>query len=105
MLSARPLPDALARQLLIANLMLPAYVRAAMRDLPIDNTGLGDRLALPVRIVVGAHDASLDITALRALAARLPQASVVVFDDSGHSPFLEEAERFNRELAGFAGTR
>lgn len=104
MLTARPLPEALARQLLIANLMLPAYVRAAMRDLPIDNTGLGDRLALPVRIVVGAHDASLDVTALRALAARLPQAGVVVFDDSGHSPFLEEAERFNRELAGFAGT-
>lgn len=104
MLTARPLPEALARQLVTANLMLPAYARAAMRGLPIDNSGLEDKLALPVRIVAGAHDASLEIAALQELAARLPQARVVVYDDSGHSPFLEEAARFNRELAGLAGT-
>ncbi|HNR23184.1 MAG TPA: alpha/beta hydrolase [Steroidobacteraceae bacterium] len=105
MLTAKPLPDALARQLLVANLMLPAYARAAMRGLPVDNSGLEGKLTLPVRIVVGAHDASMDIAALQALAARLPQASLVVYDDSGHSPFLEEAGRFNRELAGFSGAR
>lgn len=105
MLTAKPLPAALARQLLVANLMLPAYARAAMRGLPVDNSGLEGKLTLPVRIVVGAHDASMDIAALQALAARLSQASLVVYDNSGHSPFLEEAGRFNRELTGFPGAQ
>lgn len=104
MLTARPLPEALARQLVTANLMLPAYARVAMRGLPIDNSSIKDKLALPVHIVAGALDASLEIAELQKLATRLPQARVLVYDDSGHSPFLEEAERFNRELAGLAGT-
>ena len=31
----------------------------------------------------------------------LPNARLVVFEESSHCPFLEEAERFNREVDGF----
>jgi pimeloyl-ACP methyl ester carboxylesterase len=97
-LTAQPLPAATTAQLVQASLMLPAYARAAMKGLPVDNAGLESRLTLPVRLLVGAHDATRSVDGLKALAARLPDASVVVFADSGHSPFLEEPERFNREL-------
>lgn len=102
-LTAKPLPAATTAELVQASLMLPAYARAAMKGLPVDNAGLEARLALPVRFLVGAHDATRSVDGLKALATRLPDASVVVFADSGHSPFLEEPERFNRELMEMVG--
>jgi non-heme chloroperoxidase len=102
-LTAKPLPAATRAELVQASLMLPAYVRAAMRALPVDNSGLEASLSLPVRFLVGAHDATRSVDGLKALAARLPDASVVVFGDSGHSPFLEEPERFNRAILELAG--
>lgn len=35
------------------------------------------------------------------LAAGLPNAEVVVFEESGHYPFIEEPERFVRVVAGW----
>lgn len=101
-LTAQPLPAATRAELVQASLMLPAYVRAAMRALPVDNSGLEARLSLPVRFLVGAHDATRSVDGLKTLAGRLPDASVLVFEDSGHSPFLEEPERFNRALLELA---
>jgi len=34
----------------------------------------------------------------------MPNATHVPFEDSGHCPFWEEAERFNEEVAGFVGS-
>jgi pimeloyl-ACP methyl ester carboxylesterase len=98
-LTAQPRPAAEAEELVAASLMLPAYARRAMQGMPVDNAGLEATLTIPVRFIAGAHDATRDIDALKALAARLPHASVVVYADSGHSPFLEEPDRFNRDLA------
>lgn len=97
-LAYKTLAPADTRQLVQASLMLPAYVRVAMRSMPVDNAGLEGKLTLPVRFAIGAHDATRNVDAHRALAAKLPHASVVVFADSGHSPFLEEPQAFNKEL-------
>jgi pimeloyl-ACP methyl ester carboxylesterase len=34
---------------------------------------------------------------------QLPQSELVVFEESGHAPFWEEPEKFNREIVRFAG--
>jgi pimeloyl-ACP methyl ester carboxylesterase len=39
---------------------------------------------------------------MRALAAKLPQAQLSVYPDTGHAAFAEQPVRFNRELAEFA---
>ena len=41
-------------------------------------------------------------TVFAELAAKVPGARVSVYPESGHSPFAEEPERFNRELIEFA---
>lgn len=105
LMSAKPLPVDLAEIMFVANQMFPTYVRRAMADIRLDNADLLQRYALPTRFVVGAHDRSLQAGALEALAASMPQASVVVFGNSGHSPFAEESARFNEELRQAATPR
>ena len=36
-----------------------------------------------------------------ALAAAIPTTRTVIFENSGHSPFWEERERFDAELTAF----
>ncbi len=38
------------------------------------------------------------------IAALSPRNRLSLFRDSGHSPLLEEPERYNRELAAFVTT-
>lgn len=52
----------------------------------------------PALIVWGARDRVLPVAGAFALARRLPQARVVLFERSGHCPHEEEPERFNRLL-------
>lgn len=56
-----------------------------------------ERLDVPVLVLAGRHDFIMpaDVTA-EPLAASLPAAQLVVFEDSGHFPFIEEQEAFLR---------
>ena len=56
-----------------------------------------DRLDMPVLVLAGRHDFIMpaDVTA-EPLAASLPTAELVVFEDSGHFPFIEENDAFLR---------
>ncbi|WP_422648613.1 hypothetical protein OJJOAM_000223 [Cupriavidus sp. H18C1] len=40
-------------------------------------------------------------TAIAHARALNPRVRVSLYDNSGHAPFLEEPQRFNRDLAGF----
>ena len=44
------------------------------------------------------------IHAAEMTAAAIKHATVSLYDDCGHSPFYEDAERYNRELAAFVTT-
>ena len=52
------------------------------------------QVTVPTLIVVGRHDWITPVEASEELAGLLPNAELVVFEDSGHSPQLEENERF-----------
>lgn len=63
----------------------------------LPNYDLRDRLGeveVPTLIVVGRHDWITPVEASEELANLLPNAELVVFEDSGHSPQLEENEKF-----------
>ena len=60
-----------------------------------------DRLTMPVLVVAGRHDGAARPEGLRALAQQLPNARFVEYERSGHFVYLDEPERFARELAAF----
>ncbi|MCE4573901.1 alpha/beta fold hydrolase [Caballeronia sp. CLC5] len=63
--------------------------------------GLG-KARVPLLFIYGGHDALVDTHATLARAAALnPSIVSKVYADSGHAPFIEEAGRFNRDLAEF----
>ncbi|MCC5868086.1 MAG: alpha/beta hydrolase [Gammaproteobacteria bacterium] len=87
-------------------MMLPAYARTHMLDRSFENTHLIAAIRVPLLLVVGGKDGSMPEVPGRQLAAQLQAqgayVTVSVYPESGHSPFAEEPERFNRELALFA---
>jgi proline iminopeptidase len=66
---------------------------------------LGPRLGqvrAPTLVCAGRHDRSTPLRANRRAASQL-RARLVVFEDSGHAPFLEEPARFRDEVARWLG--
>jgi pimeloyl-ACP methyl ester carboxylesterase len=83
-------------------IMTPAYVRAAMSGRNLDNSDLLDRLKLPVLFIRGSKDVTMPQDALQTLLDHLPKSRLSAYDGVGHLTFMEDPERFDRELAAFA---
>ena len=67
---------------------------------------LGPRLpevSTPSLVLCGRHDPQFPPACSRQLAARMPEARLVMFEHSGHSPFLEEPDLFWRSVRDFLG--
>jgi pimeloyl-ACP methyl ester carboxylesterase len=60
------------------------------------------RVSVPTLVAHGRQDALILPTAAEMTAAAVRGARISWYEDCGHSPFLEHAERFNRELDEFA---
>lgn len=56
---------------------------------------------IPTLLVAGERDAYFPFEAFREVAERIPGAKLVGFPGSGHSPFYEEPEEFNRVVGAF----
>ncbi len=51
-------------------------------------------IACPTLVVAGRHDVFCSVPQLTRIARRIPQAELVVFEDSGHFMWIEEPDRF-----------
>jgi non-heme chloroperoxidase len=58
---------------------------------------------VPVLLTYGAKSAVYPTALGEALHRMIPSSRLVMFNDSGHSPFIEEPERWNAEVVRFAG--
>jgi pimeloyl-ACP methyl ester carboxylesterase len=101
LLVARPMPPAWRERTLRAAMTMPAYAKRAIGPTMPDNADLAPKLTIPVLFSAGARDAIAPVAMVQPAAATLPNASVSIYADAGHSPFAEAPERFNRELAAF----
>ena len=63
---------------------------------------LMSKLKIPVLVTHGRKDIVVLPSAAEKTAAAISGATLSWFNDCGHSPFQEDAPRFNRELAAFA---
>ncbi len=87
------------------NVIVPQEIREAISGWA---TGLEEtraaltKVAVPTLIAHGRNDALILPAAAEMTAAAIKGARISWYDDCGHSPFVEHAERFNRELDEFA---
>jgi proline iminopeptidase len=59
------------------------------------------RVTMPVLVVAGRFDGAAVPAGLRELARRLPRARFVEYERSGHFVYLDEPDRFAREVSAF----
>jgi len=87
--------------MLAFNMMAPPKVRAGLSGRPLDATAVMAKLTIPVLVTHGAEDQNAKLDTAKYTASVIPGATLSVYDGTGHSPFYEDATRFNAELAAF----
>ncbi len=90
-------------QRLLANAALASpQMQSAVHGMSLDApAGLG-ALRKPLLLIYGAQDALVQAGPSLARAQALkPSATHKLYADAGHAPFLEQADRFNHDLAAF----
>ena len=99
--ATRPSEKAM-RRMLVFNGMVPRAVQQGIVKMRSD--GLDEAFAATERLLVtyGAKDKLTTPEMSRRVASLTPSARLTIFDTSGHSPFYEEPDRYNAELAAFA---
>ena len=75
---------------------------AFSHNLPrFDLTNRLSEMEVPTLVIVGRHDWITPLAASEELAAGIPNAQLVIFENSGHSPQQEEPERFIEVVRDF----
>lgn len=99
----KPVPREDVETLIAFNVMVPRFTRLActLRK-AIDFTPVIAKLDVPVLATYGTKDTIALPIAGEHIAKMCKRATASFYDGAGHAPFLEEPERFNRELAAFA---
>lgn len=83
-------------------MMMPAYARRAMKARNLDNRDMVPKLDLPILLTRGSTDVAMPSADTNLLLERLPKARLSDYVGAGHLAFVEQPDRFNRELAAFA---
>ena len=57
---------------------------------------------IPTLVACGAHSRVYPMGGAVYMAEEIPGAKLEVFEDSGHTPYIEKTEQFNEMLRSFA---
>ena len=87
--------------MLAYNMVVPVRVRAAAVDREPNPGDMLGKLTRPVLVSHGAKDPFMLPAMAQFTASQVKGARLSLYDNIGHSPFYEDAPRFNRELAEF----
>jgi len=88
--------------MLAFNMVVPPAVRLALMSRTIDRDDVLKEISLPVLVTEGAKDTVVLAFQTQHLLSCIAQAKHSRYEGIGHAPQMEDAGRFNRELAGFA---
>lgn len=105
LLTARPMTAQWTATAETVGALVPPFARTAMGGrMRTNNADLVARIHVPMLLLGGSEDRGMAKAMLLSLSDALPlHAQVEVYEGSGHSPFAEEPQRFNADLAAFAG--
>lgn len=101
LMRAGPLPQEEAEIIRTSAMMVPHWVRAAMRNRPTDNSDLAERLDVPVLFVVTVEE-GIGREMIERIAGKLADARIATIPNGGSLSFWYETERFNQIVAEFA---
>lgn len=87
--------------MLAFNMMVPAKVRSYLGGRAMIMDQKWKELDLPVLVTHGSEDRLVLPGMARYTANTIPRARLSIYDGIGHTPFYEDAVRFNSELATF----
>lgn len=96
-----PLPRDDFETALAYNMLVPPQVRLNLGSRELDNTDILEQLSVPALVSHGKQDNVVLPAAGEYILAHCKTAGASWYDGVGHAPFLEDADRFNRELAEF----
>ncbi len=99
--TVEPLPQEEFEVALGYNIIVPPQVRAHLGTREIDSDEVLSSLTVPVLVTQGREDIVVLPTMAEHILSTCPTATPSWYEEVGHAPFLEDPERFNRELAEF----
>jgi pimeloyl-ACP methyl ester carboxylesterase len=96
--TAEPLPPEAFETMLCSTMTVPARVRANLGSREIDGDDVLRDLKVPLLLSHGRADRVVLPAMVEHILATCPTAEASWYDGAGHMPFLEDPDRFNREL-------
>jgi non-heme chloroperoxidase len=96
---ATPYPAEEVETLLCSAMAVPARIRANLAAREIDGDDVLRALRVPLLVSHGRADTVVLPAMAEQVLASCPVAEPSWYDGVGHTPFLEQPDRFNRELA------
>lgn len=99
----QPLPDDFLELVVSESCKVPVDVwKQALGEMVLENHSdqLG-RIHLPTLIVAGAEDQYFVVAGQEELAAAIPHAPLLVYEETGHAPHVEQPQRFTADLHHF----
>ena len=97
--SAKPLPPDDVETLLYSSMVVPAQIRANLAAREIDDDDVLRALHVPLLVTQGLADTVVLPAMAEHVLATCPTAEPSWYQGVGHTPHLEQPERFDRELA------
>lgn len=97
-----PAPDELAWMIEEVEQVPPGIAAAILFDQTVaDYRDTLAQVTVPALVCVGRAEGLVTVAAAEYTRDHLPDAELVVFEESNHVPFLEEPERFDRALGSW----
>ena len=84
------------------NMLCPPAARRPSRTRNEDYCDTSAKISKPALILWGKHEQLAPAPMGEQAASTIPNAQALEYENSGHAPFWEEADRFNTDLAAFA---
>jgi non-heme chloroperoxidase len=97
--AAKPLPPEEVETLLASSMTVPVQIRANLTAREIDGDDVLRTLRVPLLVSQGRADTIVLPAMAEHVLATCPTAEPSWYDGVGHTTFLEDPDRFNRELA------
>jgi len=88
--------------MLAFNMMVPRHARLSLGGRTANYEAPLRALDIPVLVTHGLRDRLINLAMAQQTAGWAPGALLSTYEEIGHSPFWEDAPRFNRELAELA---
>jgi non-heme chloroperoxidase len=96
-------PDRSMFERLLANAAMASWdMQSAVQSMTVPASEGLSRARVPVLLIYGERDALVKVKPAIARASELdPRIQTKLYANSGHAPFIEEPDRFNRDLSAF----